>query len=314
MTEYKLDPTEYSLDWTRLPRLWPMLCIMLDVLNQIVMKNYRNIAMTVALTGLFCIIGATGQVTKPKQVVLSSQPTYTLAPRTQSAFQAGEKLTYRLHYGFVDAGEAIVEVKETNYERLGRKMFHVVGTGYSLGAFNWFFKVKDRYESYLDKESLMPWKFVRRIEEGGYKKSQDYIFHHNHAAVDNGKGEVYEIPIGVQDMISSFYYARSMDFSNAKSGDQFTIKTFMDDEVYDLNIRYVGKETVSLRNGKFRCMKFVPVVQEGRIFKDSEDLQVWITDDQNKIPILAKANILVGSIKMEVVDYKGLANPIARVN
>jgi len=312
--DYMIVRTRYTTVPAGLSRIWPMLCIMLSVLNQSTMKNYRNIAMTLALTGAFCIISATGQVNKPKQVTLSSQPTFALAPRIQNAFKVGEKLTYRLHYGFLDAGEAIVEIQKTDYQRLGRNMFHVVGRGYSLGAFNWFFKVRDRYESYLDQESLLPWKFVRRIEEGGFKKSQDYTFHHNRAAVDNGKGEVYEIPLGVQDMISSFYYARSMDFSKAKPGDQFTIKTFMDDEIYDLNIKYVGKETISLRKGKFRCMKFVPVVQEGRIFKDSEDLQVWITDDDNKIPILAKANILVGSIKMEVVDYQGLANPIAKLD
>ena len=270
--------------------------------------------MSVALTGMLCIFTANAQVVKPKEVDLSTQPYKELPSVENNSFKIGEKLTYRLHYGFVDAGEATVEVRETDYSRLGRPMYHVVGKGRTLGAFNWFFKVKDRYESYMDQESLMPWKFVRRIEEGKYKKSQDYKFHHHRAAVDNGKGQVFEIPVGAQDMISAFYYARTLDFSNAKPGDQFTIQTFMDDEVYDLHIKYLGKETIKLRKGKFRCMKFVPVVQEGRIFKDSEDLQVWITDDENKIPILAKAEVLVGSIKMQMVDYEGLAHSIAKVD
>jgi hypothetical protein len=279
-----------------------------------IMKNSKHIALTIALTGLFCMFTASAQITKPKRVSLPSQPNFELESRTQSAFGIGEKLTYRLHYGFVDAGEATVEVKATDYQRLGREMFHVVGTGRSLGAFNWFFKVRDRYESYMDQQSLMPWKFVRRIEEGSFKKAQDYTFHHNKAAVENGKGQVFEIPVGAQDMISAFYYARTMDFSNARPGDQFSLQTFMDDEIYDLKIKYIGKEVISLRSGDYRCMKFVPVVQEGRIFKDSEDLQVWITDDKNKIPILAKASILVGSIKMEMVEHEGLRNPLAKVD
>ncbi len=278
------------------------------------MKNSKHIITLILLAGVFCMLNVGAQITQPKQVILDNQPTIELPLVNQSAFKIGEKLTYRMHYGFIDAGEATVEVKATDYTRLGREFFHVVGKGKSLGAFNWFFKVKDRYESYMDQESLVPWRFVRRIEEGKYKKSQDYVFYQHKTAVDNGEGAVYEIPIGAQDMISSFYYARTLDFSNAKEGDTFVIQTFMDDEVFDLKVKYLGKETISLRKGKFRCMKFVPVVQEGRIFKDSEDLQVWITDDENKIPILAKAEILVGSIKMEVVEYEGLAHAISKVD
>ena len=278
------------------------------------MKNRKHILTLILLAGVFCMLNVGAQIIQPKQVTLEDQPIVELPTVDQSAFKVGEKLTYRLHYGFIDAGEATVEVKSTDYTRLGREFFHVVGKGRSLGAFSWFFKVKDRYESYMDQESLMPWRFVRRIEEGKYKKSQDYVFYQHRKAVDNGQGQVYEIPIGVQDMISSFFYARTLDFSQAKEGDTFVVQTFMDDELFDLKVKYLGKETISLRKGKFRCMKFVPVVQEGRIFKDSEDLQVWITDDENKIPILAKAEILVGSIKMEVVDYEGLAHDISKVD
>lgn len=280
----------------------------------VTMNKSKHILTLILLAGVFCILNVGAQITQPKQVALADQPIVDLPSVNQSAFKIGEKLTYRLHYGFVDAGEATVEVKATDYTRLGREFFHVVGKGRSLGAFSWFFKVKDRYESYMDQESLMPWRFVRRIEEGKYKKSQDYVFYQHRKAVDNGQGQVYEIPVGAQDMISSFFYARTLDFTHIQEGDTFVIQTFMDDELFDLKVKFLGKETVSLRKGKFRCMKFVPVVQEGRIFKDSEDLQVWITDDENKIPILAKANLMVGSIKMEVVKYEGLAHEISKVD
>lgn len=278
------------------------------------MDNYKKILTTAALTVSFCAMAVNAQVKAPTVTDLDSRPDVEVPEIDQSAFGLGEKLTYRLHYGFVDAGEATVEILSTNYKPEGRETWHIVGKGRSLGAFSWFFKVKDRYESYIDAKGIVPWKFVRRIEEGGYKKSQDYVYHQDKLTVDNGEGKMYEIPANTQDMISAFYYARTLDFSNAAEGDIFTVKTFMDDEMFDLNIKYLGKETINLRKGKFKCLKFVPVVQEGRIFKSSEDLQVWITDDANKIPILAKADLLVGSIKMEVVKYEGLQHPIAKLD
>ena len=175
------------------------------------------------------------------------------------------------------------------------------------------FRVRDRYESYLDKDGMFPWVFVRRVNEGGYKISQDYTFFQHKKTAKVTKGSEMEVPSFVQDMVSSFYYSRTLDFSSLKVGDQLSIKTLVDDEVIDLKVKYMGKETIKLRKGKFRCLKFQPVVIEGRTFKKSDDLKVWITDDKNRIPILVKANIFLGALKMEVVEYKNLLNPIAKV-
>jgi hypothetical protein len=230
-----------------------------------------------------------------------------------NSFKVGEELTYRMHYGFIDAGEAKLKIKSTDKKIQGRDLIHVEGTGRSLGAFDWFFKVRDRYESYIDKEGVFPWVFIRRVHEGGYEVSQDYTFYQHKQKVKTQEGKTFDVPETVQDMISSFYRARTIDFSNAKKGDLFTINTFLDDELYPLQIKFIGRETIRLRKGKFKCMKFVPVVMSGRIFKNEDALHVWITDDKNKIPILAKAKILVGSIKMELTDYKGLKGPISKV-
>ncbi|MFM7856645.1 MAG: DUF3108 domain-containing protein, partial [Flammeovirgaceae bacterium] len=118
--------------------------------------------------------------------------------------------------------------------------------------------------------------------EGGYEINQDYTFLQNKNKVDLGNGKNMDAPAYVQDMLSSFYYARTLNFDNAKVGDVFVINTVCDGELFPLKIKYMGKETVSLRKGKFRCMRFVPVVSTGRIFKNNEDLSVWITDDKNK--------------------------------
>ncbi len=230
-----------------------------------------------------------------------------------NAFKPGEKLTYRVHYGIIDAGEAKIELKESPYTFSNRPTYHAVGTGNSIGAFDLFFKVRDTYETYIDRDGVFPWYFKRRVDEGGYKISQDYTFDHNTGTVSTEKEETHTVPRGVQDLVSAFYYSRTFDYSGAKKGDIFEIPTFLDDEMHILKIKYIGKETIKIRKGKFKCMKFVPVVQKGRIWKDENDLNIWISDDENKIPILCKTKILVGSIKMELTDYEGLANKIAKV-
>jgi len=109
-------------------------------------------------------------------------------------------------------------------------------------------------------------------------------------------------------MISSFYYARTMNFTNMKAGKIFQFKCFMDDEIWTLKIKYVGDEIIKIKSGKYKCHKFVPVVQTGRVFKSEKDLNFWITADANKIPILVKAKIPVGYVKLHLTDYKGLKN------
>ena len=141
----------------------------------------------------------------------------------------GEQLVYRLHYGFIDAGEAVLEVKDEEKKYGERNALHVVGIGQSKGTFDWFFKVRDRYESYIDEEAMCPWVFVRRVDEGGYKINQNYVFNPFKKTV-NADGKQFNTSQYAQDMISSFYYARTIDFSDAKPGDIFTFDAFVDNE------------------------------------------------------------------------------------
>lgn len=226
---------------------------------------------------------------------------------TNKSFNVGEVLRYRVSYGVMDAGEVVLELKETKKKGNDeRSLIHAKGIGRTLGAFNAFYKVYDVYETYIDKESVMPWFFKRRVNEGGYKISQDYEFLQNRKLVDNGEGKKYAVPMGIQDMVSSFYYARTLDFKNMKVGQTTSFKCFMDDEVFPLEIRYVGIESVKLRKGKVECMKFQPVVQTGRYFKKDDDVTFWVTNDVNRIPVMVKAKIPVGSVKMHLVEWEGL--------
>jgi len=239
---------------------------------------------------------------------------YELRDIDHRAFLPGEKLHYKFSYGILNAGVATLEVKKVDKKIHGRDLLHIVGEGKSISAFDWFFKVRDRYETYIDEKGVFPWLFIRRISEGGYEKAQDYQFFQQDGYVINEDKEKYDVPLGIQDMLSSFYFARTLDFANANKGDVFVVQSFVDEEVFPLRIKFAGTKTVKIKEGKFKCFVFHPLVQEGRIFKKDDDLTVYITADENKIPILAKAKILVGSIRMELTGYENLANPVAKAD
>jgi len=234
--------------------------------------------------------------------------------RTQpnKAFKKGEQLVYRIHYGVVDAGIAEIEIKDEEKKLGERNVYHCVGKGYSKGAFDWFFKVRDRYETYIDDHSIVPILFVRRVEEGGYKISQNYFFNHLQNLV-MADGKPFAVAAHMQDMLSAFYYARTIDFSKAQINDVFAIPAFVDNETFNLKIKYVGKEIIKTEFGNVRCLKFRPILQKGRIFKHEEDLNVWISDDENHIPMRVQADILVGAIKMDLQSYKNAKSNMAIV-
>jgi len=227
-------------------------------------------------------------------------------------YEEGEYLRYRVTYGVMDAGEAILQTQFSTKRPQGREVIHVIGTGRTLGAFNAFYKVDDRYESFIDKKGAFPWEFIRNVNEGGYIIKQDYKFDQNLQQVRTEKGKV-NVPMGIQDMISAFYYARTINFRSLKPCQIVEFKCFMDGEIYPLKIKYVGKENIKIRKGTFKCIKFVPVVQKGRVFKSEDDVSFYVTDDDNKIPIFVKAHIKVGTVKLQLVEWKGILNPISKI-
>jgi hypothetical protein len=236
-------------------------------------------------------------------------------PRSSKlAFKSGEKLKYLLHYGIINAGLAELYVYKSKKKFKGsEEAFNMVGKGWTTGATDWFFKVDDHYETYMDADKMDALQFIRRVNEGGFIINQDYYFDTDSNKVLTQDNKKFDVPMGVQDMLSTFYYARTIDYSKAKVDDIFIIPAFVDNEVEYLRIIYKGRETIKTKSGKYKCLKFNPLVLEGRVFKDDEDLSVWITDDDNKIPILIESKVIVGSIKAELINYEGLAHPIAKL-
>ena len=233
----------------------------------------------------------------------------------QSAFKKGEFLRYDVSYGYFSAATATLEIAHFSKKINGRNTFHVVGKGKSEGALNWFFKVEDRYETYIDEEAILPWKFIRHVREGGYELDRDIRFDQylNTATVTQNGDKDYNVEPNTQDLLSAFYYARTLDMQDAEIGQEFMINTFFDREMYPLKFKFLGSEVVTTDLGSFNCLKFRPMVEKGRVFKEEEDMTLWVSDDANKVPIRVKSDLLVGSIEMDLVEHKNLMSPLNKV-
>ena len=229
-----------------------------------------------------------------------------------NAYDVGEWFKFRIHYGFVNAGYATLEVKES--VRDNKKVFHAIGKGYTVGMSRFFFKVDDNYESYFDKETNKPYQFVRKISEGGYTKNQEGFFNQdrNKVLVKDYKSKTentFSVTENVQDIVSTFYFLRNHpNVDNLKVGESIVVDMFFDNEIYKFKLKFIGREQLSTKFGTAPTKIFRPIVQSGRIFKEDESLTVWISDDKNKIPLRIKANLAVGSIKADLDSYKGLKN------
>ena len=228
-----------------------------------------------------------------------------------TAFQAGELLTYNIFYNvigiYVNAGNATFT---TSLEHINnRPVYHVAGVGSSNTKYDWIFKVRDRYESYIDTASMQPLKFIRNIDEGGYKKYENITFNRttNTAITTDG---VYKVTNCIQDVISAIYYARNINFSKYKVDDKIPFDMFLDNEIYHLYIRYMGKEVVKTKYGKFNAIKFKPLLVKGTIFEGGEKMTVWVSDDENHIPLRVESPIAVGSIKVDMMRYQNLRHPL----
>jgi hypothetical protein len=229
-----------------------------------------------------------------------------------TAFIGGEHISFKIYYSvigiFVDAGDASFTV--TNSRLNNKPVYNILGIGNSNPRYDWIFKVRDRYESFIDTASLIPYKFIRNVDEGGYKKYELVNFDRvkNEAVSQHG---TFKVPPCIQDVLSSIYYARNIDFNKYKAGDKIPFNMFLDDEVYSLYIRYIGKEIIKTRYGKFRAIKFKPMLIKGTIFEGGEKMTVWVSDDPNHIPLRIESPITVGSVKVDMMSYKNLRYPIS---
>lgn len=231
------------------------------------------------------------------------------------SYREGERLRYKVYYNmgaiWVGAGEVFFTVANETFN--GRKAYHLVGDGKTFKSYDWFFKVRDRYESYIDVETMLPLKFIRNVNEGGFRIDNNITFNHAQeqaVTIEGDKKRVHRVPRCVQDVLSAIYYARNIDFDRYAPGAKIPFSMFLDDKVFDLYIRYLGKETIKTRYGTFNTIRFSPLLIEGTMFKGGEKMTVWVTDDANHIPVRVDSPILVGSIKADLLEFNNLRHPL----
>lgn len=228
-----------------------------------------------------------------------------------TAYKADEEVKMKVFYSaiglYIGAGEAIFTAKLDRFS--GKPVYHLVGEGKTYPAFDNFFKVRDRYESYIDTASLLPYKFVRNVDEGGYKSYNNVTFNQdaNKAISTNG---VFDVTNCIQDVVSMVYYVRNIDFDKYKANDKILFDMFLDDEVFHMYVRYLGKERIKTRYGRFNAIKIKPLLLKGTIFEGGEKMTAWLSDDPNHLLLRVESPIAVGSIKVDMMSYKNLRHPL----
>jgi hypothetical protein len=225
-----------------------------------------------------------------------------------SAFKVGEKLTFDVKYGFVTAGIASFHIPRIR-KMSGRDVYHITFEVNTVPSFDWIYKVRDRYETFVDVEGIFPWRFEQHIREGSFSRDFSAFFDQRRGKAKTTEGE-YEIPPYVNDIVSAFYLARTFDYSNLKVNDTFHLQNFYKNKTYDLDVKFLGRETVNVSAGSFKCIIVEPLVREGGLFKSEGSIVIWLSDDSLKIPIKVKTKVVVGSIDAELTKYEGLAGKL----
>lgn len=223
------------------------------------------------------------------------------------AYQPGETLKYRIHYGAINAGVVSMNVSPTTSNINGKTTYNLRVEGETVKSFDWAYKVRDKFESWVDQESQAPLRYAKTVRENNYFNQDVAIYDHDNRKLRNKQGEL-TIPQYTQDIASAIYYLRNLDYTNATIGKQFPVDVYIDNKIYSLPITFKGKEVIKTDLGKIRCIKIKPKLVVDRVFKHADALTVWVTDDANHIPVRIEGKIYVGSIKVDITEHTGLKN------
>jgi hypothetical protein len=232
-----------------------------------------------------------------------------------TTFQGGEELVYKIYYNWnfvwLAAGEVVCRVKEDS------KQYHINAQGKTYPSYEWFFVVDDNFNSYIDKNSLLPFMATRKMSEGKYRLYDKIVFDQTNRNADFYKGSTeqdmmfvknYALNGCMHDVLSIIYYCRNIDFEQLAKGQEIPVKIFLDKETYPLRVKYKGKNPRKLvrDNGFYKTLQFSPQAVAGAVFNENTQMNVWVSDDRNRIPLLIESPISVGSVKIVLKSYKGL--------
>jgi hypothetical protein len=235
-----------------------------------------------------------------------------ICSQSNTSFNVGEKISYTIYYNviglYVNAGNAQFTVSPTKWE--GANAYAFTALGNSNKRYDWIFKVRDKYESIVDTKTLLPYYFSRTINEGGFHQNQNLTFNQKLNEVLNDRGNTFKAADCTFDVISAIYAARNLDFRNLQVNDKVYLNFFLDNEMFPSYFKYLGKETIRTKFGKFNAIKIAPLLVKGTMFKGGEQMSIWVTDDENHIPIRIETPIIVGTIKVDMKSYEGLRYPL----
>ncbi len=237
---------------------------------------------------------------------------------TNEAYGFGEKLEYKVGYKFITAGTGYFHILPKPILWNGRQSYDVRFEVRSLPSLEWLYKVKDNYRSVIDVQGIFPWYFEQHIREGKYKRDFSASFDQvNNIAITElkGKKKTYKVDEYIHDIVSAFFYVRTLNLSKFPKDTIFYLKNFYKDTTYKLGVRILGKQVVEVEAGKFRCVIVEPLVVEGGLFKNEGRILIWLTDDERKIPVKVGTKILIGFVGAELTRYTGIRGPIkAKLN
>jgi hypothetical protein len=237
-----------------------------------------------------------------------------LSVLNQSAFNVGETLKYKFRYGFFTGAEATLQVLNSNIKFDNHETLRLVAQGRTSGTFDIFYKVRNQYESYIDKDTFVPYFYIEDINESDYHRNDKVRFYPTEKKIVAKKGTFKSTANQIFDLVSAYYFTRNVDLSSLNIGQQITLNYFLEDSITELPIQYIGREKVKTNMGWLFCKKYSPAIQPGRIFRSGSHLYIWITDDDNHIPVKAQAELVVGSVTMELTKSLGLKTPLTFVS
>jgi hypothetical protein len=224
------------------------------------------------------------------------------------AFGVGERLVFDVNYGLIKAGEAVMAIPSFD-SVADRQCYRVEFRVNSLPSFSWIYKVADHYLTFVDVQTMAPWRFEQHIREGSF--SRDFIAEFDQLkGLAKTKDSVYQVPEYVHDIMSAFYYARTLDLEKIQPGDGITLHNFYKDKSYELQVKVLGRQELEVAAGTFKTIVIEPLVKEGGLFKHEGRIVVWLTDDDRKIPVRVNTKVIIGSIDTELREYSGLIGPL----
>ncbi len=228
--------------------------------------------------------------------------------RPVNAFKPGENLNFQIKYGFIVGGTTTFSLTEETYKN--KPAYYVVAIGQTTGLANTLYGVKDTYESWFDPETMLPFQQKRDIKEGHYKRYNEVTYNRKNNTVNSSLSGVHPVPAKILDVVSTFYYLRRVDFSKLREGDVVLVNMYFGEEITPFRMKYAGKETIKTKFGEFNCLKICPVVEVGRMFKSQDDMTIWLTDDENCLPMLVEMDIrIVGVVNLKLVGFEQIVNP-----